>query len=163
MRTLANLVLPILVLCLFSFTARAQSSDATVINKFVATHVAKENGEEPEGVRKTITRDLNHDGVADTAVLYSIEGQNETNNYVQYLAVFLRKNGRLVYAARTPVGGKGRRSIEITSIKDNVIFFDTTGYASQDAGCCPTIKGRTSYVLVGSRLKEMRPKVRIQL
>ena len=46
MRTLANLVLPILVLCLFSFTARAQSSDVTVINKFVATHVAKGNGEE---------------------------------------------------------------------------------------------------------------------
>ncbi|SRR6266852_5928085 len=77
MRTLAKLVLPILVLCLFSFTVRAQSSDATVINKFVATHVAKENGEEPEGVRKTITGDLNHDGVADTAVLYTIEGQKK--------------------------------------------------------------------------------------
>ncbi len=83
MRTLAQLVLVILVACLFSFTARAQSGDTTVVNKFVAIQVAKENGEEPEGVRKTITGDLNHDGVADTAVLYAIEGQNETNNYVQ--------------------------------------------------------------------------------
>src|SRR5260370_36367705 len=107
MRTLANLVLPILVLCLFSFTARAQSSDATVSNKVVATHVAKENGEEPEGVRNTITGDLDHDGVADTAVLYTIGGQNETNNYVQYLAVLLRQSRRLVYASRTPVWGKG--------------------------------------------------------
>jgi hypothetical protein len=156
MRTLAQFALPILVLCLFSLTARAQSDDSVVIDKFIKRQAAKEAGEEPEGIRKTITGDLNHDGVADTAALYTIEGQNGTNNYVQYLAVFLRKKGRLVYAGQTPVGGKGRRSIEITLIKDNVIFFDTTGYASQDPACCPTIKGRTSYALVGNKLREKR-------
>jgi hypothetical protein len=163
MRTLAQLVLTILVLCLFSFTAGAQSGDTTVIDKFITRQAAREKGEEPEGIRKTITGDLNHDGVADTAVLYTIEGQNGSNNYVQYLAVFVRRQGRLVYAARTLIGGKGHRSIELTEIKDNVILFDTTGYASQDPSCCPTIKGRTSYLLVGKRLEEKRPRAKIKL
>jgi hypothetical protein len=155
MRTSAKLVLPILVLCLSSFTSRAQSGDTSVIDKFIASQETKEDGAEPEGIRKVSTGDLNHDGVADAAVLYTIEGQNGTNNYVQYLAVFLRKKGRLVYVAQKPVGGKNRRSIELTSIRDNVMFFDTTGYAKRDPACCPTIKGRTRYALVGNKLTEM--------
>ena len=158
MKTFAKLVLAILVLCLSSFTSGAQSGDAGVIDKFIARQAARENGAEPEGIRKVITGDLNHDGVADTAVLYTIEGQNGTNNYVQYLAVFLSRKGRLVYAAHTPVGGKNRRAMELTSIKDNVMFFDTTGYAKRDPACCPTIKGRTRYALVGKKLTELSRK-----
>jgi hypothetical protein len=155
MRTCAQLVLPVLVLCAASFASQAQSDDTAVFDKFIAGQAARQNGEEPEGIRKVIAGDLNHDGIADAAVLYTIEGQNGSNNYVQYLAVFLRRRGRLVYAAHAPVGGKGRRSIELTSIKDNVMFFDTTGYADRDAACCPTIKGKTRYALVGNKLTEM--------
>ena len=91
-------------------------------------------------------------------MLYTIEGQNGTNNYVQYLAVFLSLKGRLVYAANTPVGGKGHRAMELTSIKGNVMFFETTAYAKRDPACCPTIKGRTRYALVGKKLTEMSRK-----
>jgi hypothetical protein len=156
MRKIARLVLPVLVLCSFSLNAGAQSGDTAVIDRFIERQAAKEDGSEPDGIRKVITGDLNRDGIADTAVLYTIEGQNGTNNYVQYLAVFLSRNGRLVYAAHTPVGGKNRRSIELTSIKNNVMLFDTTGYAKRDPACCPTIKGRTSYALVGNKLTEKR-------
>ncbi len=158
MRTFAKLVIPIIVLCLSSLTLQAQRDDTAVIDKFIASQAARENGEEPEAIRKTITGDLNHDGIPDAAVLYTIEGQNGSNNYVQYLAVFLRRKGRLVYAAHKPVGGKNRRSIELTSIKDNVMFFDTTAYAARDPSCCPTIKGRTRYALAGNRLAEVRHK-----
>lgn len=160
MRKSAQLVLPIIVLCgcFSSLSSHAQSGDAAVIDKFIAGQAEKEDGSEPEGVRKLIIGDLNHDGVPDTAVLFTIEGQNGTNNYVQYLAVFLRRNGRLVYAAHAPVGGKTRRSIELTSIRDNVILLDTTAYAKRDPSCCPTIKGRTRYALVGSKLTEMQRK-----
>ena len=158
MKTFAKLVLGILVLCLSSFTSGAQSADAGVIDKFIAKQAARENGSEPDGIRKVITGDLNHDGVPDTAVLYTIEGQNGTNNYVQYLAVFLNRKGRLVYAAHTPVGGKNHREIELTSIEDNLMLFDTTGYAKRDPSCCPTIKGRTRYALVGKKLTETRRK-----
>ena len=157
MRKSAQLVLPIIVLCgcFSSFSSHAQSGDAAVIDKFIAGQAEKEDGSEPEGIRKLIIGDLNHDGVPDTAVLFTIEGQNGTNNYVQYLAVFLRRNGRLVYAAHAPVGGKTRRSIELTSIRDNVILLDTTAYAKRDPSCCPTIKGKTRYVLVRNKLTEV--------
>ena len=158
MKTFAKPVLATLVLCLFSFTSGGQSGDAGVIDKFIARQEARENGTEPDGIRKVITGDLNHDGVPDTAVLYTIEGQNGTNNYVQYLAVFLSLKGRLVYAANTPVGGKGHRAMELTSIKGNVMFFETTAYAKRDPACCPTIKGRTRYALVGKKLTEMSRK-----
>jgi hypothetical protein len=158
MKTFASLVLTILILCLSSFASGVQSNDAGVIDKFIAKQAARENGSEPDGIRKVISGDLNHDDVPDTAVLYTIEGQNGTNNYVQYLAVFLSRNGRLVYAAHTPVGGKNRRAMELTSIKDNLMFFDTTGYAKRDPACCPTIKGRTRYALVGKTLTEQRRK-----
>jgi hypothetical protein len=160
MRTPAKLFLPIMIVCVWlpSFTARAQSGDPAVIDKFIASQARKEEGSEPDGIRKVITGDLNRDGVPDAAVLFTIEGQNGTNNYVQYLAVFLRKNGRLVYAAHKQVGGKNMRSIELTSIKDNLMFCDTTDYAKRDPSCCPTIKGRTSYALVRNKLTEMRRK-----
>jgi len=158
MKTFSQLVLAILVLCLSSFASGAQANDAGVIDRFIAKQAVRENGSEPDGIRKIITGDLNHDGVSDTAVLYTIEGQNGTNNYVQYLAVFLSRKGRLVYAAHAPVGGKNRRAIELTSIEDNQMFFDTTGYAKRDPSCCPTIKGRTRYVLAGKKLTEMRRK-----
>ena len=157
MRTSAGFFVPIMVLCLFPgwSAASVQSDDAAVIDKFIARQAENAGGSEPDGIRKVLTGDLNHDGVADAAVLFTIEGQNGSNNYVQYLAVFLRRNGRLVYAADAPVGGKNRRSIELDSIKDNVMFLDTTTYAKRDPSCCPTIKGRTRYVLVRNKLTEM--------
>ena len=125
------------------------------------TSSARQNenrGEEPDGIRKTIEGDLNHDGAADVAVLYTIEGQGGSNNYIQYLAVFVRKKTGLVFAARTPVGGKNRRGMELTSIKDNVIYFDTTGYADRDPSCCPSVKGTTTFTLVRNKLIEKRWK-----
>jgi hypothetical protein len=152
-------IFPILILLILtSPTVTAQSDDKAVIDKSIAAQAKRERGEEPDGIRKTIEGDVNHDGVADVAVLYTIEGQDGSNNYIQYLAVFVRKNTGLVFAARTPVGGKNRRGMELTSIKNNVIYFDTTGYADRDPSCCPSIKGTTSFTLVRNKLVEKRRK-----
>lgn len=158
MRTFPTLGLSILTLSLNPLTATAQSEHKAIIDKFIIRQAAKERGEEPDGVRKIVEGDLNHDGVSDVAVLYTIEGQNGSNNYVQYLAVFVRKKSGLAYAARQSVGGKNSRAIEFTAIKDNAMLFDTTAYADRDPACCPTVKGRTKYILVGSRLIEKRQK-----
>ena len=158
MKISAMLLSLILLAGAASLTALAQSDDQAVIDKYISSQAARERGEEPDGVRKIVEGDLNHDGVADVAVLYTIEGQNGSNNYVQYVAVFLRKKGNLRFAARSSVGGKNRRAIEITSIKDNAMLFDTTAYGPRDPSCCPTIKGQTKYVLAGSRLIEKRTK-----
>lgn len=142
-------------LCTVSVTCSAQkTSDSAVIDKFIATQAAKEKGEEPEGIRKVVTGDLDHDGLADTAVLYTIEAQNGSNNYIQYLAVFRATKRGLVYATRQSVGGKNRREAELISISEGLINLDTMDYGPKDPSCCPTIKGQTSYVLVGRVLKE---------
>src|SRR5260370_33556024 len=72
--TSARLLLPIMVacLCLASSTSGAQSGDAAVIDKFIASQAEKQAGSEPDGIRKVMTGDLNHDGVADAAVLFTI-------------------------------------------------------------------------------------------
>ena len=151
-----KIFLTIILLILTSPGVTAQSDDKAVIDKSIAAQAKRERGEEPDGIRKTIEGDLNHDGVADVAVLYTIEGQGGSNNYIQYLAVFVRKKTGLVFAARTSVGGKNRRGMELTSIKDNVIYFDSTGYADRDPSCCPSIKGTTRFTLVGNKLIEKR-------
>jgi hypothetical protein len=158
MKNFTTLALSILILSVTSFTAPAQSNDKGVVDKYIASQAKRERGEEPDGIRKTIEGDLNHDGVADVAVLYTIEGQGGSNDYIQYLAVFVRRKTGLVYVARTSVGGKNRRAIEITSIKDNAMFFDTTAYGPRDPSCCPTIKGHTKFVLAGKQLGEKRGK-----
>src|SRR5215510_890511 len=136
----------------------AQSDDKAVIDKYIANQAKRERGEEPDGVRKTVEGDLNHDGVSDVAVLYTIEGQGGSNNYIQYLAVFVRKKNALVFAARAAVGGKNHRDMEITSVQDNAMRFNTTSYGPRDPSCCPTIKGSTRYVLLGNKLIEKRKK-----
>lgn len=158
MKTSVALLTLVAIAGVSSLTALAQSDDQAVIDKYIAGQAAKEQGEEPDGVRKVIEGDLNRDGVADVAVLYTIEGQNGSNNYVQYVAVFLRKNGKLMFAARAAAGGKNRRAIEITSIKNNAMLFDTTAYGPRDPSCCPTLKGKTKYVLAGAKLVEKRGK-----
>ena len=134
------------------------AEDSKVIDKYIATQAAKQKGEEPEGIRKTVVGDLNHDGIADTAVLYTIEGQNGSNNYIQFLAVFLRTKSGLVFAANAPVGGKNHRGAELVSIENSEVILDTLGYGPKDPSCCPTVKGSTKYVLVGRKLNETPQK-----
>ena len=148
-------VLLVLLLCISSFASRAQNNDTAIIDMFISKQATRESGEEYEDARKAIAGDLNRDGVADLAVLYTIEGQNGTNNYVQYLAVFIRARGRLVPVTHTVVGGKLNRAVELQSIRNNVILFKTLNYGPRDAACCPSKKGATRFRLVNRRLKEL--------
>ncbi len=139
----------------FSNAALAQDSDDAVITKFIAKQASRENGGEYEPARKTIAGDLNKDRTPDLAVLYTIEGQNGTNNYIQYLAVFARVKGRLVAVTKATVGGKMIRAVDLISIRKGQILLDTLNYAPLDATCCPSIKGKTRYVLVNRKLKQL--------
>lgn len=139
--------------------SRSRDGDATVISEFIARHESRENGiENAANLRTTMAGDLNHDGVSDLALLYTLEGQNGTSNYVQHLAVFLRLKGRLVPVADAIVGGKTYRSAQIASIKNNVIFLRILNFAENDPSCCPSLKGATRYELEGNKLKELPRK-----
>jgi len=155
MKNLLMFVLPVVLLCTFASASSVQNQDITIIDKFISKQATQEGGDEFEDARKVMAGDLNRDGVPDLAVLYTIEGQNGSNNYVQYLAVFIRAKGGLVPVAHTAVGGKSNRGVELRSIRNNVIFFKTLNYGPKDAACCPSKRGATRFVLVNGRLKEL--------
>lgn len=135
-----------------------QDKDAAAIDAFIARQAHRARGEEYREARKVVVGDLTHDGAPETVVLYTIEGQGGSNLYVQYLAVFTRKKGKLSALTRTEVGGKSVRSVELTSVEDDVILLQTLGYAPKDASCCPSVKGATRYVVSGRTLRERKQR-----
>lgn len=155
MRIAFKFALPVMLLCISSFASRAQDQDTAVIDKFIARQAAEESADEYKEARKVATGDLNRDGVPDLVVLYTIEGQNGTNNYTQYLAAFVRMKGKLVHVTHTSVGGKLNRDVELQSIRNNVVLFKTLNYGPRDAACCPSKKGTARFTLVGRKLKEL--------
>jgi hypothetical protein len=147
-------VLFLILLYVYSSASVSQNPDTDLINDFISKQASQESGDEYKDARKVIVGDLNNDGTSDLAVLYTIEGQNGTNNYVQYLAVFVRVKGRLVAVTQAPVGGKSYRAVELESISKNIILLNTLKYAAGDAACCPSRKGMARYGLVNRRLRE---------
>lgn len=155
MNNALSLVLPLFLLSLYSPTSASQDVDTSLINNFISNQASREKGEEYEDARKVIAGDLNSDGAPDLAVLYTIEGQNGTNNYVQYLAAFVRVKGRLAPVTHTAIGGKGYRAVELQAIRGGVIFFKTLSYGAKDADCCPSKEGTARYALVNRKLKQL--------
>ena len=149
------LVLPFLLACIASSASPDQIPDTTLIDHFIEKQATQENGEEYKDARKMLLGDLNRDGVPDFAVLYTIESQNGTNNYLQYLAVFIRAKGKLVPVAHTVVGGRLNRNVELQSIKNNVIHFKTLSYRASDPASTPSRKGTARFVLIKGKLKEL--------
>ena len=155
MKNAFKLSLSSVLLFLLSSALIAQSSDTDKINKFISRQAVEERGEEYEEARKVVKGDLNRDGVSDLALLYTIEGQDGTNNYVQYLAVFIRVKGRLDHVTETVVGGKSYRAVELQSIRNNVIFFEVLKDATNDATDRGDKRRLTRFVLVKRKLKEI--------
>ena len=133
-----------------------QDQDSTPIDSYIARQARQERGEEYREARKVVVGDVNGDGVPDLVVLYTIEGQRGTNNHVQYLAVFVRRESGLVALTHTEVAGKSSRGVELDSVEGNAIRLNTLSYGPNDPSCCPGVKGTTRYVLVEGTLREQR-------
>ena len=134
-----------------SFTS-AQNADKAAIDKFISAQATREHGEEYPDARKVVAGDLDKDGVAETVVLYTIEGQNGSNNHIQYLAVFTRANRQLVPLTHTSIGSKSYRDAELDSITNGLINLTTMTLAKNDPACCPTVKGKAWYKLALGKL-----------
>jgi hypothetical protein len=129
--------------------------DTAVIDKFISKQLTyAHGGDEYKDARRVVVGDLNRDGVPDLAVLYTIEGVYGAINCAQSLAVFIRAKGGLSFVTQTVVGAKGIRTVELQSIRNNVIFFKTFNWVPNDPGCCPSKEGTTRFVLANRRLKE---------
>lgn len=145
--------------CASTNASAQQDNDRGVIDAYISRQAHRERGEEYPEARKVVVGDLTHDGTPETVVLYTIESQGGRNLYIQYLAVFSRRNGKLSAITHAEVGGKSVRSVELASIENNWILLDTMSYGPNDPQCCPTVKGTTKYVLVGRTLREQKPKI----
>src|SRR5215470_19344768 len=156
--SVCNAMTTFLLLLLWSahVTSGVQESDTHAIDSFITRQAKRERGEEYQEARKVVTGDLTHNGQPETVVLYTIEGQGGSNLHIQYLAVFVRRNGKLSPLTHMDVGGKSTRGVELISVENNSILLDTLNYGPKDASCCPSIKGTTRYVLSGATLREQR-------
>lgn len=149
-----SLLFALEIICAAPLTLAQSQRDESIIKSFIAQQAKRERATEYEEARSIVRGDLNADSAEDAVVLYTLEGQGGSNQYVQYLAVFINRKGRLVYATHQAVGGKNRKSIESVSIKDGKINLQTLEYLPTDASCCPSKKGQMKFVLSGGRLKK---------
>lgn len=150
------MILTIVLLGSLNIALGSQDGDTVVIDSFIASQAKREQGEEYREARKVVSGDLTHDGDPETVVLYTIEGQGGSNLYIQYLAIFVRRKGKLSALTHTAVGGKSTRGIELKAVENNSIVLDTLNYGPKDASCCPSVKGTTTYVLSAGTLREMK-------
>jgi hypothetical protein len=158
---ITSLIFVAFVLASGALSASAfEDQNASFIDAFIARQSKRMQGDEYRDARKVVTGDLTRDGVPETVVLYTIEGQGGSNNYTQYLAVFARGKSGLVAVTHTAVGGKLRRSIEQVSVSDNAIQLETLSYGPNDAACCPSIKGTTRSALAGKMLREQNRRAK---
>jgi hypothetical protein len=149
MKNVRCIVVPLVLLALSLSALAFEDKDTKFIDSYIANQARRERGQEYREGRQVTTGDLNHDGTSDIAVLYTIEGQHDTNLHIQYLVVFVHTGDKLVAAARAEVGGKGTRSLELKAIEDNAIHLETLKYGPKDPSCCPSERGNTNYVLAG--------------
>jgi hypothetical protein len=152
------LLLIVFALLSLSGVSGAQADDTAAVDNFIARQAKRERGEEYREARKVVVGDLTHDGEPETVVLYTIEGQDGSNLYLQYLAVFVRRKGKLSPLTHEIIGGKSARAVELSSIENNAILLDTLNYGPKDASCCPSVKGTTRYVLSAGKLHEQKRK-----
>ena len=126
-----------------------------VIDRLIAREAARLHGAEFEEVRVVKRTGLTDPGSIAVVVLYTIEGMNGGNGYIQFLVAFV--NGARALRATKPVsaGGKLFRAAELVDVQGHTIALKTKEYAKTDAACCPSVEGATSYRLTGGKLVEV--------
>src|ERR1700687_3804708 len=87
--TVFSLLIAVGIICSSPLALAQSQSDKSIIKSFIAQQAKKERATEYEEARSIVKGDLNADSAEDAVVLYTLEGQGGSNQYVQYLAVFI--------------------------------------------------------------------------
>jgi hypothetical protein len=124
-----------------------------VVDAFVKAHLP-EDAEEPSASREYIVGVAAADSPAVLVALYTVE---EGNNWTQFMVAF--KLDTLAYLGHSQVGGKGLRSVELTSASGSVIETTTLYYSDYDALCCPTVPGHSAFDAFEGGLAEEEARV----
>lgn len=114
----------------------------------IQTYVDREAKKQkvPGEINKLVYGDLNGDGVKDAVVQYNIQIGYPGNNFLSYIAVFLKTKGKFVLAAKMENGAKLASVLVPASVRNKIITFDK--YAAQGFDKIGTVR----YRLAGKRL-----------
>ena len=120
--------------------------------------IARTRGEKEYNRGKLVFGDLDNDGNQDAAITIYFGPPNGGGggSNAPTLAVFRNENGQFSFAANEAWGAEQVRYAEVKAIKDGKIYVETTSYSDQDPLCCPSIKGRKVYSLVGNKLAKSK-------
>jgi hypothetical protein len=122
------------------------ASDAEVIGAAISARAAQDGGTEYADARRSVEGDLNSDGAADVAVLYSLEGASGGNGSASYLAAFTRASGRLKLVDTASLG-----SAEGLRLKDGAAHLKLLSMGPGDSACCPSMAEDATYILHGNK------------
>ena len=95
------------------------------ISRWIAEHARSAKGTELPNARSAVSGDLDGDGRADAAALYTLESGSRRRQ-IKYLAVFRRGDAGLVYAAHVQVGREGLRDVTRATILGQKIELEVT-------------------------------------
>lgn len=149
-----NLACITFLLIFSSHHVHAKSNDKAIVDTYIKQHAKQQGGKEYKKARILASGDINHDGSADLVVNYSIEGASGGNGFDQYLAVFSRLKKTIKPITNVRVGGELERHINAVAVKNNFIELTTLSHDENDARCCPSISGKTYYILNNGELQE---------
>ena len=131
--------------------AGCQSTPMTV-EQHISNHTKSTNGNEYFPARSYAHVDVDGDGKADTAVIYTLEGIRGGIDWLQFLAVKLSsENGHIIWQQ---IGGKDIRAVGNIEIVNGKIVASILEYAPSDASCCPSISKTSTFAIKNGKLLE---------
>jgi hypothetical protein len=104
----------------------------------------------------TARGDLDRDGQEDFALIYTLEGENHSDSYRQYLLVSSSRRSGVLYEKE--VGGKSVRAVTGLKLREGKIELACLEYAPSDAACCPIFPSGHFYRFDRERLVEYVPR-----
>ena len=131
---------------------------------FIKAFNARARGAEDCEARTVIRGDVDADGVEDLIVAFNIEGACGKDKTVEagscgnhdetYLKIFLGRSTKEIPLLM--IASRGERQIAGLSFVAGAIHAETLKYGKNDAMCCPSIKGKTRFVLGRDVIAERR-------
>lgn len=146
MKKFFGLIFPVFVFITF----QAVSTAAQEAPAEVQSYVKKRGGKKPAEVNKYLTGDLDGDGKDDAVVQYYINEGAPGNYYSSYIAAFLNKNGKLVFASEFTAGTKLSGGLVPSGIADRQVAVDQYAANSNEKS------GTVYYKLVGKKLVKLK-------
>ncbi len=126
--------------------ASSVAADEADIHRWIKSHMHTSKSDELSAARSSVVGDLDGDARNDRAVLYTLKPREQPNER-RYLAVFMRRDGRLRYQAHVMVGGTGVAEANRATILNKTVVVETLTFRAGDAACCPTRPATRRYHL----------------